>query len=119
VSVDGNDPVAVYEAVSVAVERARSGGGPTLLEATAFRYFGHYFGDDQKYLREGELAAAMAADPVPAFRQRMLDNGWAAEAPRPEMEAKTDAALEAAHQAAMAAEAPSTDEIYRDVLAAV
>ena len=44
-SVDGYDPIAMYPAMAEAIDRARSGGGPTFVEATCFRYFGHYFGD--------------------------------------------------------------------------
>lgn len=119
VTVDGNDPVAVHAAATEAIEHARAGGGPTLLEATAFRFFGHYFGDDQKYLQEGELAAAMAADPVPAYRQRMLDSGWADEATLAGIEQEIEAAIEDGLATALAADAPSTEEIYRDVLASV
>jgi pyruvate dehydrogenase E1 component alpha subunit len=119
ITVDGNDPVAVLRAAEQAVERARSGGGPSLVEATAFRFFGHYFGDDQKYLKDGELAAAMAHDPMPLYRQRMLDNGWAEEASLSSVEQDVDAAIESGLRDALAAPAPSTDEIYRDVLASV
>jgi pyruvate dehydrogenase E1 component alpha subunit len=117
VTVDGNDPVAVYAAATEAVDHARSGGGPTLLEATAFRFFGHYYGDDQKYLQDGELASAMALDPMPAYRARMLAQGWADEATLAGIEQDIDVTLEAGVQAALAAGVPSTEELHIDVLA--
>ena len=53
VKVDGADAFAVYEATGAAVDRARRGEGPTLIEAKAFRYYGHYVGDPKKYMTQG------------------------------------------------------------------
>ena len=69
VRVDGNDPVAVYEAARTAVERARAGEGPTLLEAVTFRFNGHLIGDPGEYIPKAEYQAAVAADPYPKYRQ--------------------------------------------------
>src|ERR1700719_622755 len=60
VTVDGNDPLAMYAAAREAIERARSGQGPTLLEGMTFRFFGHVFGDADAYMKKGEKDAAMA-----------------------------------------------------------
>jgi pyruvate dehydrogenase E1 component alpha subunit len=76
-TVEGRDTLAVYDALRRAVDRARGGQGPTLLEATAFRFFGHYFGDSQTYVDGARLAAEMANDPVPAYRARLLAEGHA------------------------------------------
>lgn len=65
ITVDGNDPDAMYAAAGEAIERARTGGGPTLLEALTFRFCGHYFGDGGEYIPKAELAAAVEADPIP------------------------------------------------------
>ena len=74
VTVDGNDPDATYEVASVAIERARAGQGPTLIEATTYRFMGHVFGVDQmEYMPKEEMAAAIAADPVPAYRAASLE----------------------------------------------
>ena len=73
--VDGNDPIAVYEAVSEAVARARSGGGPTLIEAKTYRLKGHFCGDSCPYRDPAEYEAALAKDPMPRFRKYLLDNG--------------------------------------------
>lgn len=62
--IDGNDPVAVADAVADAAQRARRGGGPTLLEAMTHRLVGHYIGDIQHYRPEGELDTALASEPI-------------------------------------------------------
>ncbi len=73
--VDGNDPVAVTDALTAAVARARSGGGPTLLECMTFRFHGHFFGDPMTYIPPAELEAGDrrrpgAAVPRPAPQRR-------------------------------------------------
>src|ERR1700722_16925375 len=78
--VDGNDPVAMWTAMRDAVARARSGGGPTLIEAVTFRFSGHNFGDPGTYIPAEEMAEALARDPVPAFRARLISEGAATEA---------------------------------------
>ncbi len=62
--VDGNDPAAVRDAVAQAVERARGGHGPALIEAMTQRIVGHYIGDAQHYRPPGELEAALADEPI-------------------------------------------------------
>jgi acetoin:2,6-dichlorophenolindophenol oxidoreductase subunit alpha len=74
VIVDGNDPMAVYEATKTAVERARAGEGPTLIEGKTYRFRGHFEGDPMIYRPAGELEEWKKRDPVPTFRQRMLDS---------------------------------------------
>jgi pyruvate dehydrogenase E1 component alpha subunit len=80
VSVDGNDPAAMWHAMDDAVKRARSGGGPTLLEANTFRFKGHYFGDPAAYIPKAEYEAALARDPMPVCRAAVLASGAATEA---------------------------------------
>src|SRR5579864_6121898 len=75
VRVDGNDPVAVHGELSAAVDRARRGGGPTLVECVTFRFNGHYFGDPMAYIPPEQLQRAIAADPVPHFRARLIADG--------------------------------------------
>src|SRR5215213_5824252 len=59
VVVDGNDALAVYEATRAAVERARAGGGPSLIEAKTYRIKGHYVGDPERYRPRAEVEAAL------------------------------------------------------------
>jgi TPP-dependent pyruvate/acetoin dehydrogenase alpha subunit len=75
VTVDGNDPEAVYAAVREAAERGRGGGGPTLIECETFRFKGHFFGDQQKYMPPEELAAAHERDPIVRYRAKLLVDG--------------------------------------------
>ena len=75
VSVDGNDPLAVYEAASEAVARARAGKGPTLIECKTYRQHGHFEGDPATYKPKEEQAAWMEKDPLPRFAKFMIDNG--------------------------------------------
>ncbi len=75
-SVDGNDPDAMAACFARAVARARAGEGPTLIEAMLGRMRGHSEGDDSlKVVPAEELAVYMAADPVPAYARRLIDEG--------------------------------------------
>lgn len=68
VTIDGNDPAAVAAAAGEAVERARSGGGPTLIEAMTQRLVGHHSGDAQHYRPRGEVAEAALDEPLYRIR---------------------------------------------------
>lgn len=73
--VDGNDLWAVFEATRAAVERARGGGGPTLLEMRTYRHYGHSKSDPATYRPEGELEAWLERDPLKLARARLLAEG--------------------------------------------
>jgi 2-oxoisovalerate dehydrogenase E1 component alpha subunit len=93
--VDGNDVVAVYQATRVAAERARSGDGPTLIEAKTTRLMPHTTeDDDRRYRTREELEEAKRRDPLPRFAAELKERGlwdaaWAAE-----VEARIAAAIE-------------------------
>jgi pyruvate dehydrogenase E1 component alpha subunit len=79
VLVDRNDAMAVYEAAGAAIERARRGEGPTLLEVRTDRYLGHFQGDPETYRPKGEVDELRQHDPIPALgaqlrRQGLLDD---------------------------------------------
>lgn len=75
--VKGNDIFAVNETVKEAVERARKGEGPTLVEAKTYRVGGHFVGDPERYRTKDEVAKnAEAHDPFQVFIQRVLQEGW-------------------------------------------
>ncbi|HLN92412.1 MAG TPA: thiamine pyrophosphate-dependent dehydrogenase E1 component subunit alpha [Thermoanaerobaculia bacterium] len=74
-SVDGNDVVAVYEASREAVRRARSGGGPTLVEAVTYRMKGHAEHDAQAYVPREELDDWARRDPIVRHAERLLASG--------------------------------------------
>lgn len=118
VTVNGNDPDEMYGAAKIAVERARAGEGPTLIEAVTFRFNGHLMGDAAKYIPKEEMAAALAKDPVPILRARLIADGIASEDEIAGIEAEIAAEIDAAVADAYAAEIPGLIEMKRDVFAA-
>lgn len=115
--VDGNDADAMYAAAAEAVARARSGEGPTLIEAMTFRFHGHNFGDPGEYIPKEELEQAIAADPVPRLRQRLLDEGLMREDQIAAMEAEIEDAITEAVEHAIASPWPVPDDLRFDVFA--
>lgn len=115
VRVDGNDPAAMYSAFSEAVARARAGEGPTLLECMTFRFFGHNFGDDDSYIPPAQKAAAIAADPVPQLRARLIADRIATEEELAAMEADIEAQIDDALAFALASPWPEPDALRFDV----
>jgi len=117
VTVDGTDPHAVHDAVAEAVARARSGGGPTFVEAVAYRLQGHYFGDTMAYADPDELAAKRADPPFDRYRRRLLDEGIATAEALDRIDAELAEEIEAAFVAARDAEPLGAEELTRDVFA--
>jgi pyruvate dehydrogenase E1 component alpha subunit len=117
VRVDGNDPLAVKSALEEALRRARAGDGPTFVECVTFRFRGHYFGDRMPYIPKDQLAAAMAADPVPRFRDHLAHSGVCDPDELDRIDAEALAAVETALQTVMGADSPSIDELGLDVYA--
>ena len=73
--IDGNDAEAVYEAAAGAVDRARTGGGPTLLEFVTWRHYGHFLNDPQLYKDRKEQEQWIANDPIPRFEKQLIGAG--------------------------------------------
>lgn len=117
VTVDGNDPAAVYSAAKEAVERARAGKGPTLIEAVTFRFYGHVMGDADGYMDKAEKAAAMAKDPTKLFRAKLIETGVATEAQLAAIEKGIDTDIHEAVEYALASAYPDEIELRRDVYA--
>ena len=118
VRVDGNDPEATYAALTEAVDRARSGGGPTLVECVTFRFRGHSFGDDQKYIPKAQFEEAEKHDPVPNYRAKLIATGTCTEDELANIEADAAAVVNDAVKVAVnAPEAPAStllDNMYAD-----
>ena len=74
-AIDGNDADVVFEAARKAVSRARTGEGPSLIEAVTYRHGGHSRADPGKYRPEAEVAEWLAKDPIPRYRERLLGDG--------------------------------------------
>lgn len=113
--VDGNDPIAMYRAGSEAIARAKSGGGPTLIEAMTFRFMGHVYGDDDAYMDPAEKTAAIEADPVPGFRAKLLADSIASEASLKVIEDAIEAALDEAVEFAVSSPFPPVGELTLDI----
>ena len=107
---DGNDLWAVHEAVSEAVERARSGGGPTLLECQTYRHYGHSKSDPAPYRPKEEVERWLARDPLKLARTRLLEEGVTEERIE-QTEAEVSALIEHAVAAALAAPYPDPDQL--------
>jgi pyruvate dehydrogenase E1 component alpha subunit/2-oxoisovalerate dehydrogenase E1 component alpha subunit len=127
VTVDGNDVLAVYEATSFAVERARRGKGVHFIEVKTYRRKGHAEHDDQRYVPDGEVERwAAENDPVDRYVRRLLDGGWAVPADlaavdaavRAEVDQATDACLDdplpepATALTAVYADPPAADRLW-------
>ena len=95
-TVNGTDFFAVYEAAEVAIERARKGQGPSLVECRGFRYYGHFQGDSMLYVTEEEKARNHANDPIKSFKKQVLKRGLLSEAEIAEIDAKTAKMVEEA-----------------------
>jgi TPP-dependent pyruvate/acetoin dehydrogenase alpha subunit len=117
IRVDGNDPLAVATALAEAIGKARNGGGPTFLECVTFRFRGHYFGDRMPYIPKEQLEAATAADPVPRFRRQLIDTGLCTDNELRGIDEGAFTEVERALKAVMSADAPSVEELDRDVYA--
>ncbi len=117
VKVDGFDPVATAEVLREALERARSGGGPTFVEAMTYRLTGHSGSSDYSYMPADELAAALERDPVPSFRRALLASGQLGEQELAGLDAEVVAQVDDAFTFAQAS--PAVDGVmrYRDVFA--
>jgi pyruvate dehydrogenase E1 component alpha subunit len=117
-TVDGNDAIEMYAAAQSAVNRARDGGGPTLIEAMTFRFHGHVFGDADKYMDKGEKEAAMARDPVVRLRSWLIEKGHSTAQELSEMESAIEKDIDAAVEFALSSPEPDVAELHRDVFAA-
>ncbi|WP_225765704.1 thiamine pyrophosphate-dependent dehydrogenase E1 component subunit alpha [Inquilinus sp. Marseille-Q2685] len=116
VQVDGHDFFAVWEAAREAVERARSGGGPTLLEVKLNRYYGHFEGDAQTYRAPGEVEAIRAQrDSLDLFRSRVTEAGLLEIAQMEAIDAEIRQAIDRAVVDAKAAPVPGPADLLTDV----
>ena len=117
VSVDGNDVIAVYEAASEAVARARRGDGPSIVECKTWRHRGHFEGDPAKYKDPEEQKAWLAKDPIPRIEAKLIELGMATQADIDAMRAKVSEEIEAAVKFAEDSPEPGDDELLTDVWA--
>lgn len=117
VVVDGNDVLAVYEATQKAVERARRGGGPTLIECKTYRHKGHSRVDPARYRPKEEVEEWVAKDPIKRFKERLLQEAVLTAEEIKRIEADVAAEIEEAVRFAMESPYPAPEEALEDVYA--
>lgn len=130
-TVDGTDPLAVYEAVKPAVERARAGGGPSLIESKFYRLSAHgnaitvppvptQFPKHESievYGRKAEFESAKANDPIPKFRNELVGRGVMTSIQAGEIENKVRAEMDEAVRFALASPLPQPEDALKYVYA--
>jgi len=115
VTVDGNDVLAVYEAAAKAVERAKAGKGPTILELMTYRITGHSRRDPALYQPEKEKKQALANEPIGRFTKYLLDEQTATQAELDGIDKEIDEEIEASVEKAMAAPFPEPEDTLEDM----
>jgi pyruvate dehydrogenase E1 component alpha subunit len=115
--VDGMDVFAVHQAALEAVERARRGGGPTLLECKTYRYSGHSRGDPGSYRTREEVQRWRERDPIPYLRTVLIKERGLAEAELKSIELACQSEVEEAVEFARNSPEPGAEETYRHVFA--
>ncbi|PKF76915.1 pyruvate dehydrogenase (acetyl-transferring) E1 component subunit alpha [Vibrio sp. vnigr-6D03] len=114
--VDGNDADAMFEVAQSAIEKARQGGGPSLIEAKTYRHQGHSRADPGKYRPKEELEKWLAYDPIDIYRDRLLQQG--VDKKRIEqLEAEVENEIDEATEKAKTSPAPSEALCFKDVWA--
>ena len=116
--IDGNDPLMVYRAVTDAVDRAREGGGPTLIEAETYRYYAHTSDDDDRlYRTRAEVDEWRRNDPVVTIKQYLIEERLLSDDTERSVEEELDAELSEAVRLAEAR--PQSTDPYSHVYARV
>lgn len=116
VRIDGNDVLAVRDAVRLMADRSRAGGGPQLIEAMTYRFRGHSMGDPQRYRTKEEVEEAKSRDPIVRWKRAVLENGLATEAGLRKIGDAVEAEVEEAVRFAENSPAIDPDELRNDVL---
>ena len=117
VHIADNDTLEIFKAAGTAINRARAGGGPTLIEIETYRYYGHFQGDPEAYRPKDEVAHLKAKDPIERLRKSMIEGGEVtaaeADAALAEAKAQVDHAFAFARQSAY----PAPEEALQHVFA--
>ncbi len=110
-TIDGNDVELVYETVGKAVEKARAGGGPSIVECKTYRHYGHNGGDNGAYRPDGELDFWKSRDPLKLFREK----AYLPEEKLAEIEAEVDKEIAEACQFAIDSPYPDASELMKGI----
>jgi len=114
-SVDGNDVIAVYNTTLEAVNHARAGNGPSIVECKTWRHRGHWEGDLDLYRNKEEHAAWLSRDPVTTFAKKLLDNRIADQETLDKYDNEISQEVKKAVEFAEASSFPDPEELYEDV----
>jgi pyruvate dehydrogenase E1 component alpha subunit len=116
--VDGNNVFAVYETAKAAIERARLGGGPTLIEAKTYRIKGHFVGDPEMYRTKAEVQEQLAKnDPLKNFVKQVTEAGWLRQDELEAIQAEIAGVIAQAVEEARQAPYPESSELYAGLYA--
>jgi pyruvate dehydrogenase E1 component alpha subunit len=118
--VDGNDVFAVWKAMDEAIDKARSGNGPTLLEFKTYRWRGHWEGDPLNYRTEEELGEWKKKDPIPVFEMKLISDWKVTQAELDIIKKQTYEEVEAAERFAKDSKFPDVatvmDNVFSDAI---
>ena len=122
VLVDGQDCIAMYEAVSAAVERARAGDGPSLVEGRTYRYYDHSLGLGRivrggSYRDDEEVEQWMQRDPINIHKERLLSQNIATQAEIDQIDTETQQQIDGATQFARESPYPEPEALFEDMFA--
>jgi len=116
-NVDGNDVVAVFNAARKAVERAREGEGPTLIECKTYRWMGHYIGDPAYYRSKGEVEGWKEKCPIKRLRKRLVEEKVLSEDETAQIEEDVKAKIKKAISFAENSPDPLPEDALKDIFA--
>ena len=116
-TLDGNDVLAVHEAVARAAARARAGDGPSLIEARTIRWVGHFEGDPQTYRPRGEAAEGRRTDPIARLARVLGERGLLDDAHAERVRAQVSAEIDDAVAHAEASPLPAPEDALTDLFA--
>ncbi len=116
-TIDGNDVIAVYEAVKEAVKRARKGDGPSLIECKTWRHRGHFEGDPGVYKDPKEQETWVKKDPIIKLEEKLLEHKVVTKEEIAHLQEEAHGKIEAAVEFAKNSKDPSLDELLTDVYA--
>ena len=115
VVVDGQDVLAVYETVHEAIERAKKGKGPTLIECKTYRFRGHWEGDPEIYRPKGEVERIQKYCPIEKFKTKLSEMKILTEKKADEIEKEVTASIDDAVEFARESPYPEPDEALEDL----
>jgi pyruvate dehydrogenase E1 component alpha subunit len=115
VTADGNDVIEVYKVAQEAINRARNGGGPTLLEFKSYKWRGHFEGDPGTYRPQEEVDEWKAKDPIKRMKMYLLENRIASDEELQKIEKAFELEMQEAIDFAMDSDFPEEESVLRDI----